>query len=88
MLSLPGGLLQVLYTILDVYSFILIARVLLSWIQPNSTNRFVVQSIQFIYQVTEPVLAPLRQVIPPIGGLDLSVLVVFFGIRILQGFLF
>ena len=39
---------------------------------------------RFLYSVTEPVLAPLRRVIPPIGGFDISFIVLFFAIQIIQ----
>lgn len=41
----------------------------------------------FLYRLTEPVLAPIRRVLPPMGGLDLSPLVVIIGIQILTSFL-
>lgn len=42
---------------------------------------------QFLYRLTEPVLAPIRRVLPPMGGLDLSPLVVIIGIQVLTSFL-
>jgi YggT family protein len=42
---------------------------------------------QFLYRITEPVLGPVRRVLPPMGGLDLSPLVVIIGIQILTGLL-
>ncbi len=77
---IPFSLSQVLVTILDLYTFILIARALISWINPDPHNKIV----QFLYQITEPVLVPVRRVIPPIGGLDLSLLVVLVIIQILR----
>lgn len=77
---IPFSLSQVLVTILDLYTFILIARALISWINPDPRNKIV----QFLYQITEPVLVPVRRVIPPIGGLDLSLLVVLVIIQILR----
>ncbi len=66
---------------------VLFARIIISWfpIQPNSGMASV---YAFLHAVTEPVLGPLRRLIPPIGmggmGLDLSPLIVFFGISILM----
>ncbi len=76
----PISLTQVLVAILDLYTFILIARALFSWFNPDPRNKI----IQFLYQITEPVLVPVRRVIPPIGGLDLSILVVLIIIQILR----
>ena len=53
---------------LEIYTWILIARVLMSWFNPNPYNPLV----QFVLRLTEPVLAPIRRVLPSMGGLDLS----------------
>ncbi len=64
------------------------ARIILSWfpVEPGSGLASV---YGFLYAVTEPLLGPIRRVIPPMGmggmGLDLSPLVVFFAISILRG---
>ena len=50
---------------------LLIARVVLSWTNPTGGGGLVA----FIYQVTEPILAPIRRVLPPTGGIDWSPLV-------------
>ncbi len=79
---------EILGTILGVYWLILFARIILSWF-PLSPGSGMASVYGFLYAVTEPVLGPIRRVIPPIGaggmGLDLSPLVVFFAITILQG---
>ena len=65
---------------------VLVARIIMSWfpIEPNSGMASV---YGFLHAVTEPVLGPLRRILPPIGmggmGLDLSPLIVFFGISLL-----
>ena len=66
---------------LQIYQLILLGRVLLSWIPNVDYNNPIVK---FLYQATEPVLAPIRNALPPMGGIDLSPLVVFFGITILM----
>ncbi len=53
---------------LTLYWILIIFHILISWIQPGSHSPFTA----LIYQLTEPVLAPARRLIPPIGGLDLS----------------
>ena len=80
MSAVPISLVQVLAAILDLYTFILIARALISWVSLDPRNKIV----QFLYQITEPVLAPVRRVVPPIGGLDLSLLVVLVLIQVLR----
>jgi YggT family protein len=72
---------------LTAYYLILIGRVILSWfpMQPGTAMAGV---YDFLRRLTDPVLEPLRRVIPPLGGggmaIDLSPLVLFFGIFIIQ----
>jgi len=74
--------------LLDAYLIVMFARIILSWfpVEPGSGLATV---YGFLYALTEPVLGPIRRVIPPLGmggmGLDLSPLIVFFGISILRG---
>ncbi len=70
----------VLYWVLHVYQLILLARVLMSWIPNLDQNNPIAR---FLYQATEPVLAPIRSALPPMGGIDLSPLVVFLGISVI-----
>ena len=77
-----------LLTILDIYSWIIIAAVIVSWLVNfgvlntyNSIARFVLSAL---YALTEPVLAPIRRILPPFGGLDLSPLVALVGVWFLQ----
>lgn len=69
---------------LTVYQFILLARVLMSWIPNLDPSNPIVR---LLYQATEPVLAPIRRSLPAMGGMDLSPLVVFVGITILMQFI-
>lgn len=57
-----------------LYAFliVLLVRVAFSWISPFPTNSV----SRFAYRVTEPVLAPIRRLLPPVSGIDLSPLVV------------
>lgn len=63
---------MILYRIIDTIFWLLdlaiLLRVLFSWINADLFNPLV----RFIYQVTEPLLAPLRRIIPPFGGLDVT----------------
>ena len=74
--------------LLTAYFVVLLARILLSWFPIAPGTLFAgVQSLA--YALTEPVLGPLRRVIPAVGfggmGLDLSPIIVIFGVQILQG---
>ena len=65
--------------LLDIYSWIIIAAALMSWVSPDPRNPIVM----FLRQVTEPVLNPVRRLLPPwrTGGLDLSPLIVLLVIQ-------
>ena len=70
--------------ILDIYMIIIIIRVIFAWVGPKSSSYF----HYFVYRLTEPVLGPVRKIIPPIGGvLDISPIIVFFIIAVLKRFL-
>jgi YggT family protein len=60
----------------NLYLIILIARAILSWF-PLSNGSPLLPVVRFLHAVTEPVLRPMRRVIPPAGMLDLSFLVTF-----------
>jgi YggT family protein len=78
------ALAQVLNLVLTLYMWIIIARALLSWVNPDPYNPIV----RFLYNVTEPVLAWLRQRLPLVySGLDLSPLLVLLVIVFLKNFL-
>ncbi|HLV34103.1 MAG TPA: YggT family protein [Spirillospora sp.] len=76
-----GSLLGLLILALQIYQFILLARVLLSWF-PNIDRSNPI--IQFLYDITEPVLQPVRNVLPQTGMMDFSPLIVFLGISVLM----
>jgi YggT family protein len=76
---LNGALLVVLKEAMSLLFWVLIIRAILSWFsQGRNPMEYV------LHQLTEPLLAPVRKVIPPIGGLDLSVLIVLIGLQFLQ----
>lgn len=80
-------LLAIVCFALNVYFFILIARIILSWI--TRLPEPVLPLARGVRAVTDPLLIPLRNLIPPVrfgpGALDLSPLVLFFGISLLRG---
>lgn len=82
-------LLQVLCIALDLYYLILLVRIILSWVP--SLPEPVQPVARGVRAVTDPLLDPLRRVIPPVrigaGALDLSPLILFFGIIILRALL-
>lgn len=85
------ALLKTIDFALDIYWFILIGSAIFSWLYAfnviNSGNRFVASLGQFFYNVTEPVLRPIRRFMPDLGGIDISPIVVLIIIYFLQVFL-
>jgi len=68
---------------LTLYMWIVIARALISWVNPDPRNPIV----RFLYNATEPLLYRVRRVIPYMGGIDFSPLLVIIAIIFLQRFL-
>ena len=81
---LPVSLLQVLAQTLQIYSLVLIVRVLLSWFPNLDWSNPVLSSVSAI---TDPYLNAFRGLIPPLGGIDLSALLAFLALNLLQGLL-
>jgi YggT family protein len=77
----------ILVQLLQVYSLVILARVLMSWIPIDNSNPTVMNIVQFIYDITEPVLAPLRNALPPMGGIDFSPMILLVGLQLLANFL-
>ena len=62
-----------------VYTFLILGRVLVSWTNPTGGGGITA----FLYQVTEPVLGPIRRVLPPMGGFDWSPMIAIILLSIL-----
>jgi YggT family protein len=78
------ALANLLHLVLQAYFWIIIARAVLSWVNPDPFNPIV----RFLYRVTEPVLRPIRHRLPTLSiGLDLSPMVVILAIFFLDSFL-
>ena len=78
---LPVSLLQGLAQTLQIYSLVLIVRVLLSWFPNLDWSNPVLSSVSAI---TDPYLNAFRGLIPPLGGIDLSALLAFLALNLLQ----
>lgn len=79
---------NVLLLALQIYAYIIIASVIISWLVAfeviNPKNEQAQNLLNLIDKVTAPVYKPLRKFIPPIGGIDITPIVVIFGIYILR----
>ncbi len=82
------AILDVLFIILNLYTWVIIANVIFSWLYAfnvvNSSNQFIAMIGQTLYNLTEPLLRPIRRVLPAMGGLDLSPIVLLLGIFLLE----
>jgi YggT family protein len=74
---------SLLCPLFNIYLIVLVARAILSWF-PLSPGSAIAPIAQFLYTITEPLLSPLRRIIPALGGFDLSFIVLFFIIEIVR----
>lgn len=79
---------ELLILALNVYTFIIIVQVVLSWLIAfgviNTGNPQANRLIEGLSKLTDPVMKPVQKMIPSIGGIDISPIIVIFGIMILQ----
>ena len=68
---MPLVIVNFVQLLISVLMLLVIARVIVSWVAPTGGGGLVA----FIYQATEPILAPIRRVVPPSGGLDWAPLI-------------
>jgi YggT family protein len=71
---------RLIATLVDLYSLIVLGAVIVSWLPIDRRNGLVVT----LHRVTEPALAPIRRVLPPMGGLDLSPMVLLIALQVLR----
>lgn len=82
------AILDVVLIALDIYIWVLVAQAVLSWLMVfnvvNPRNQVVRTIWQFTHALTEPLLKPIRKVVPSFNGLDLSPLVLVLGVILVQ----
>lgn len=64
----------------NAISLLVLARVVVSWVAPHSDN----PAVQLIYRLTEPMLGPIRNLLPSTGGIDFSPMVLLIAVNILE----
>ena len=69
--------------LVDLYSLVVLATVILSWVPVDPKNPLAMT----VRNLTDPLLVPIRQALPAIGGLDLSPMVLLIALQVLKGFL-
>jgi YggT family protein len=90
------AILDIILIVLDLYVWLLIASAILSWLIAfnvvNTRNQFVAAVAEFLYRITEPLLAPIRSFMPNLGGLDISpiilILIIMFIQRVIQYYIY
>lgn len=80
--NLIRALASIVDIVLSIFYWLILIRALISWVNPDPYNVIV----QFLYRSTEPVLRPIRRILPPMG-LDFSPIIAFLAIIFLKGFL-
>jgi len=80
--NLLTALAKIADILLTIYMYIVIGRAVISWVNPDPYNPIV----NFLYRATEPILSRVRRMIPHLGGMDLSPLIVILAIYFLKEF--
>ncbi len=75
------GLLSIIF---QIFYLILLTRIILSWVIQATRHPAIVSIYQITHQLTEPLLAPIRNILPPMGGFDFSPLVLLFILSAVQ----
>ncbi len=86
------SLIMILSMAIEIYIWIIIASAVVSWLIAfnvvNEHNNIVRQLIEFLYKATEPVLRPVRNALPDLGGIDISPIIVIFALIFLRSLMF
>lgn len=77
---LAWSVIGVLGLLVNIYFFALLAMIIISWVAPTSRH----PALLLLWQITEPVMAPVRRLLPPLGGLDFSPILLFILINVVQ----
>lgn len=79
---------EIIIFILNCYIYVVVASIVVSWLIAfdviNVKNEQAANLVKLLDKLTDPVFKPLRKYVPPIGGIDITPIIVIFGIVILQ----
>ena len=85
-------LVWLILTVIDIYTWIVIVGIVLSWLVAfnvvNTSNRFVYTVGDMAHRLTEPVLRPIRNILPNLNGIDLSPMALILGLIVLKKIVF
>ena len=85
------AVLQLLDTVIGLYTFAVVISVVLTWLVQfnvvNTSNQLVYMVGDFLFRITEPILKRIRSVVPPVGGMDLSPLILLLALFFIRSLL-
>jgi YggT family protein len=85
------SLLILIDKVLDIYTWIVIASAIASWLVAfgvvNTRNQVIRWVVDFLYRITEPALRPIRRILPNLGGVDISPVILLLGLFFLRSLL-
>jgi YggT family protein len=85
------SLLTLIDTIIDIYTWVVIASAIMSWLVAfgvvNLRNQFIRWIVDFLYRITEPALRPIRRFLPNLGGIDISPVILLLGLFFVRSLL-
>jgi len=77
--------------VIDIYTWIVIAGAIMSWLVAfgvvNVSNKFIRMFVDVLYRLTEPVLRPIRNILPNLGGVDISPVILLLGLFFIRSLL-
>jgi YggT family protein len=89
---MPYALLNLISTVITIYIWLLIAQAILSWLLAfgvvNRYNRAVTSIGDFLWRITDPLLRPIRSVLPDLGGIDVSPVILILLLYFLRDLMF
>ena len=77
---LSWSVIGICYMIADIYFYAIIALIVISWLAPNQQH----PALDLLVQLTSPIVEPMRRVVPPLGGMDLSPILIFLIIAFVE----
>ncbi|MDX1413053.1 MAG: YggT family protein [Candidatus Promineifilaceae bacterium] len=81
-------LISIINAVYYILLILIFARFILSWVRPDPYHPTWGPITRFVFQATEPLLAPIRRLLPATGGLDFSPMILLFGLYFLRSILF
>ena len=74
-----------IHIIFRAFTYLIFARVIFSWIRVNPYHPFWGPILRFVHQTTEPILQPIRRLMPSMGGFDFSPIIALIGLDLIRG---